>query len=537
MEKRGIKTKLAEYGIIENKVQSIIESGAGVVISGDFNRPLNSQKSSYGTGLLEKWLNSGYVTLLNDRKVDTRYDPVTGKGSLLDLSIVSNNISKKIRSFEVDTDRNWTPFSVTKVGDNLIKKPSDHCAILTRIKLTSIQSNSKKKPVINFRNPDGWKNYKNISDMYAERIKIMISETRDINTLRIKLYIINKEILLESFGVSWQGSKRKKRKKRDSKQLKQLYQEQQQELNNMLEEGFSSKSLDAQIYKLKEIINGSKVSSSEPMCINDPITGELITDEESIKKVSLEHNVRILTKNSIREKDREMRKHQETYHKNIMQSADKDSWVLDRALYNEVLDRIKGKKKNMFGPIINAGEKYQDAIFEYMRRIINNEEIPFEFSATSLIPIWKKKGSALDLNMMRYIHLKSWEAKLCEALVTEKMIPNIVKACPSIQIGGIPKSSCSEHLLTLKTWMLNKESKKENGIFQVFDMENFFDKESLLDAMYTLRNKADICNKSYRLWYRLNEKARISVRTSVGESESKEIADSLGQGSFGAALI
>ena len=50
-----------------------------------------------------------------------------------------------------------------------------------------------------------------------------------------------------------------------------------------------------------------------------------------------------------------------------MQSADKDSWVLDRTLYNKVLDRIKGKKKNMFGPIINAGEKYQDAIFDYMR--------------------------------------------------------------------------------------------------------------------------------------------------------------------------
>ena len=163
-----------------------------------------------------------------------------------------------------------------------------------------------------------------------------------------------------------------------------------------------------------------------------------------------------------------MRKHQETFHKQIMQSADKESWELERGLYNKVLDRIKKKKKNMFGPIINAGEKYQDAISYYMSRTINNEDMPFEFSATSLIPIRKKKGSALDLNMMRYIHIKSWEAKLCEALVTEKMKPNIVKACPSIQIGGIPKSSCSEHLLTLKTWMFNKESKKENGIFQVF---------------------------------------------------------------------
>ena len=34
----------------------------------------------------------------------------------------------------------------------------------------------------------------------------------------------------------------------------------------------------------------------------------------------------------------------------------------------------------------------------------------------------------------------------------------------------------------------------------------------------------------------MNEDTRISVRTSVGESESKLIKNSLGQGSFGAAL-
>ena len=67
-------------------------------------------------------------------------------------------------------------------------------------------------------------------------------------------------------------------------------------------------------------------------------------------------------------------------------------------------------------------------------------------------------------------------------------------------------------------------------------MEKFFDKESLLDTMYTLKTKADIDNKDYRLWYKLNENTRIRVRTSVGESDSKLIKNSLGQGSFGAAL-
>ena len=93
-----------------------------------------------------------------------------------------------------------------------------------------------------------------------------------------------------------------------------------------------------------------------------------------------------------------------------------------------------------------------------------------------------------------------------------------------------------EHLVTVKTWMAMKEQKKENGIFQVFDMAKFFDKESLLDAMYTLDKKGKISNKTYRLWYKLNEDARIAVKTSVGETRSKKVKNSLGQGTFGAAL-
>ena len=52
-----------------------------------------------------------------------------------------------------------------------------------------------------------------------------------------------------------------------------------------------------------------------------------------------------------------------------------------------------------------------------MKRIFKHEDTPLIFQITWLIAIWKRKGSALDLNMMRYIHTKHWVAKLCEALV------------------------------------------------------------------------------------------------------------------------
>ena len=82
-----------------------------------------------------------------------------------------------------------------------------------------------------------------------------------------------------------------------------------------------------------------------------------------------------------------------------------------------------------------------------------------------------------------------------------------------------------------------KQERGENGIFNVFDMSKFFDKESLLDCMSTLNKEAKIDNKSYRLWFMMNENSRISVKTSVGDTEERTILDSIGQGSAGAALV
>ena len=50
-------------------------------------------------------------------------------------------------------------------------------------------------------------------------------------------------------------------------------------------------------------------------------------------------------------------------------------------------------------------------------------------------------------------------------------------------------------------------------------MEKFFDKESLLDTMYTLHSEAKIfC----RLWYKLNENANISVSGGIRHLPGKE---------------
>ena len=110
----------------------------------------------------------------------------------------------------------------------------------------------------------------------------------------------------------------------------------------------------------------------------------------------------------------------------------KNGYNLKLKLYNEVLNDLKKKNKGMFKCLNNAGDKYKKAIYYYMKRIIRDEDIPKGFNLTWLIAIWKKKGSALDLNQMRYIHTKLWDAKLCEAIVTKHMKPKIIAACLNI---------------------------------------------------------------------------------------------------------
>ena len=134
---------------VVSKVETAIGRGEGVVLLGDLNRPLQTLRPSFGTKLLLDWENTGTVFILNKKEIPTRIDPVTGKGSTLDLGVVSANINKLVTNFEVDTNRNWSPFAIkTKPGGTFEKKFSDHLGITIVIK-------TKKREIINFKNEEG----------------------------------------------------------------------------------------------------------------------------------------------------------------------------------------------------------------------------------------------------------------------------------------------------------------------------------------------------------------------------------------------
>ena len=44
-------------------------------------------------------------------------------------------------------------------------------------------------------------------------------------------------------------------------------------------------------------------------------------------------------------------------------------------------------------------------------------------------------------------------------------------------------------------------------------MEKFFDKEGLIDTLYTMYKEGKIAESDYRMWFMLNNKTKIPVLT------------------------
>ena len=64
----------------------------------------------------------------------------------------------------------------------------------------------------------------------------------------------------------------------------------------------------------------------------------------------------------------------------------------------------------------------------------------------------------------------------------------------------------------LKTWMKINEIKGLIGIFHALDIEKFFDKEGLIDTLYTMYRRGKISEKVCRIWFKLNSRTQVHCK-------------------------
>ena len=91
------------------------------------------------------------------------------------------------------------------------------------------------------------------------------------------------------------------------------------------------------------------------------------------------------------------------------------------------------------------------------------------------------------------------------------------------------------HLFVVKSNIAVKILLGKGVIITLLDLIKFFDKQSLTDACDSL-HKANVNSKFFRVWYKLNARTEIEVRTGAGVSVRGLAGPVTGQGGGGAAL-
>ena len=121
--------------------------------------------------------------------------------------------------------------------------------------------------------------------------------------------------------------------------------------------------------------------------------------------------------------------------------------------------------------------------------MIEEEKFPYIFRETTLHQIFKGgKGRREVLSDNRFIHSKIWLPRLVEGGLRAPL----VDSSSIYQIGGQAGHRVEEMVFTMKSLIAKYKAEKKPIILQLYDIEKYFDKEMMEDAIQTcFERKAD----------------------------------------------
>jgi hypothetical protein len=119
---------------------------------------------------------------------------------------------------------------------------------------------------------------------------------------------------------------------------------------------------------------------------------------------------------------------EELHEKRMQDKIGKGNFRVEKDDFDKVVKKFEVKRKHSYDFLVKAGPDFKQAVFKLCQRMIENEEFPISFEKTILQQIYKGKGSRTDLSNSRFIHLKEWLPRTCDALVVGGMKKKILSS-------------------------------------------------------------------------------------------------------------
>ena len=559
--KVGKEVVEAKWGRLRKAMEEVRARGELCLLVGDLNKLVgcdewgvegNHPEVSPGGRLLREMFMTREWVLVNSLGEEvvqggphTRVDPATSGMSCLDLFIVSKELRPYVSGLLVDSARAMTPARVVTTGGRRRMVYSDHYScVLTLSGLPRAQNKAQSQEKVarwNLAKEDGWKKYKELTDIYSKKLE-EIDDDMDIEGTYKKFEDIHNKIKFKAFGkvtlkTTAENTNEEDKDETEEETLERIWKEQERRADIEVKEISMKSGKLNKIWELRKRIVGNKKDTMQATAIVNPNTKKIEVTKCKIKSISLQHCIETL-KNNEADKDFE-----ETINKKIekVQKLVKENdgdFQAEKEIFERLLDKFKRSGKANYHFLTRAGEQFQSCVFRLCQKMIKQEVFPAEFDRTTLHMIFKGgNGRREVLSDNRFIHCKPWFPRLVEGLVVEGGLREALLGKSSMyQVGGQPGHRTEELVFSIKSIMAKYKVEKKPLLLQMFDISKYFDKETIEDAVLTCENRA-ANKKATRLWFKLNQKTKIQVRTGVGMSEEAEVGAVLGQGTLGGALI
>ena len=194
--------------------------------------------------------------------------------------------------------------------------------------------------------------------------------------------------------------------------------------------------------------------------------------------------------------------------------------------YEELLACLKKMKRSKAcGPdgcpveIYLASPLCQQALFDLVREICEDEKTPDDFVTSHFCPIYKNKGSKNDMSKYRYICLLNHSYKLLSVFLLQRLIDEIEDKLPSNQFGFRRKRGTRDAIFLLSTF-IDEQLEAGNDAFIAFiDFTAAFDSVShkFLDESLAKMGASVQSRALFRTIYD-NAKGQIRVRNKDGST-------------------
>ena len=174
------------------------------------------------------------------------------------------------------------------------------------------------------------------------------------------------------------------------------------------------------------------------------------------------------------------------------------------------------------------GDEGIDWLTNLFNSILTSEEMPEEWRASTLVPIFKNKGDIQECKNYRGIKLMSHTMKMWERVIEKRLREEVTIS--DEQFGFMPGRSTMDAIFALRQLMEKYREGRQKLHCVFIDLEKAYDRVPRAEVWNCMRLKK-VSEKYIRVVQDMYKNSSTQVRTSAGVSESFEVSVGVHQGS------